>query len=80
MDDKKTTAVVQVLVALTGVAILAALLSKQSNTTSLFGAFGQTVSRMFCVALSPITGGNCGGREPIFTSDSTITFDPNFGK
>jgi hypothetical protein len=48
--------VVTVLMAIIGVAILAVLVSKQSNTTSVLGAASQAFSNSLGTALSPITG------------------------
>jgi hypothetical protein len=48
--------VVTVLMAIIGVAILAVLVSKQSNTTSVLGAASSAFTNSLGAALSPITG------------------------
>jgi len=72
--DDAITKTVYVLIAICGVAILALVLSKQSNTSGVFGAFGSTISQMICTALSPVTGGKCGDRSLTPDVHSTITF------
>ena len=59
MDEKTITAIVSVLLGIIGVAVLAVLVSKQSNTPNVFTAFGNSISQMICVATSPITGQQC---------------------
>ena len=61
MNDKTITALVSVAIAIIGVAVIALLVSKSSNTSAVFGAGGNAFSQMLCKALSPITGGSCGG-------------------
>lgn len=46
-----------VVIAIIGVATLAVILSKNSNTTSVIGAAAQGFSQSLAAALSPITGG-----------------------
>lgn len=48
--------VVAVLMAIIGVAILAVLVSKNSNTTGVLGAGARAFSESLGTALSPITG------------------------
>lgn len=60
MDDKAITEIVYVLSAVLGLAIIAELVSQQSNTVSVFGAFGKSIQTMICTALSPVTGKSCG--------------------
>lgn len=70
MSDKLITSAVSITLAIVGVAIIALLVSKQSNTTSLFGAIGGGFSDSLRCALSPILGGgNCGT-----TTSSAIKF------
>ncbi len=56
MSDQLTTSVVSILTAVVGVAILATIVSKQSNTVGVinagFGGFNQILG----TALSPVTG------------------------
>lgn len=63
------TSIVSVLLAVIGVAILAELLSMQSNTTGVIKAGGGAISQALCTALSPIMGGGCGT-----SVTSTISF------
>lgn len=72
MSDHLITSLVSIAVALTGVAILALLVSKQANTSNVFGALGDSVSQAICVATSPVTGANC--RSLVPNVNSTITF------
>jgi hypothetical protein len=51
-----TTAVVTVLTAIVGVAILAVLVSKNSNTTGVLQAGGTSFASALNAALSPVTG------------------------
>jgi hypothetical protein len=44
-------------IAIVGVAILAALVSKRANTTAVIDSAGNAFSRSLATALSPITGG-----------------------
>jgi hypothetical protein len=53
--------VVAVLMAIIGVAILAVLVSRNSNTTGVLGAGSQAFSNALGTALSPITGASFGG-------------------
>ena len=73
MGDKAITAVVSILTALIGVAILSILVSPASNTANVIRAAGGGFQCALATALSPITGGvnsgiagligggNCGG-------------------
>ena len=49
--------VVTIAVAIVGVAILAVLVSRQSNTAGVIQAAGKSFSDALGVAVSPITGG-----------------------
>lgn len=60
--DKLTEAGVTILMAIIGVAILAVLVSRQSNTTGVLSAFGTAFSGILGTAVSPVTGtGYTGG-------------------
>jgi uncharacterized membrane protein YbjE (DUF340 family) len=61
MSDQLITAIVTILTAIIGVAIIAVLLSKQANTTNVIGAGSQGFSNMLAAALSPVTGGSSVG-------------------
>ena len=56
MTNELISAVTQIVVGITGVAILAVILSKNSNTTAVIQAGSQGYSGMLSTALSPITG------------------------
>ncbi len=57
MSEQLVTAVVTVLMAIVGVAIIAVLVSKNANTSQVIGAGSQAFSGSLATALSPITGG-----------------------
>jgi hypothetical protein len=57
MGDQLLTSVVTVFLAITGVAILAVLVSKNANTAGVLTAGGAAYSGALGTALSPITGG-----------------------
>jgi hypothetical protein len=61
MGDQLLTSVVTVLLAITGVAILAVLVSKNANTAGVIQAGGSAYSGALSTALSPITGGSGAG-------------------
>ena len=54
--DKYITAIVGVLTAIIGVAIIATLVSNQSNTASVISAGASGFSSILQTALSPVTG------------------------
>lgn len=53
--------VVTIAVAIVGVAILAVLVSRQSNTAGVIQAAGRAFSDSLATAVSPITGGRGAG-------------------
>lgn len=55
-----TAAVVTILTAIVGVAILAVLVSKNANTSGVISAAGSAFASDLGTALSPITGGGGG--------------------
>ena len=59
---------VTIAVAITGVATLAVLVSKQANTAGVITAGGNAFSNAIKAAVSPVTGGGSGmnGFTPIF--------------
>lgn len=60
--DKITEAGVTILMAIIGVAILAVIVSRQSNTSGVLQSFGQAFSGILGTAVSPVTGtGYTGG-------------------
>jgi uncharacterized membrane protein YbjE (DUF340 family) len=56
MSDQLITAIVTVLTAIIGVAIIAVLISKQAATTSVINAGASGFSSILKTALSPVTG------------------------
>ena len=58
MSEQLITSVVTVLMAITGVAIIAVLVSKNANTSQVIGAVSSGYSGALSTALSPITGGS----------------------
>jgi PRD1 phage membrane DNA delivery len=60
-SDSTITAAVSIVLGLTGLAVVAALVSSKSNTTGVFTAGGGALSQALCKALSPVTGSGCGG-------------------
>ena len=57
MSESLVTSVTTVLLAITGVAIIAVLVSKNANTSGVISAGAQGYSTALSTALSPITGG-----------------------
>lgn len=53
-------------VAITGVAILAVLVSKNANTAGVIKAGGGAFTDALRVAVSPVAGGGMGGYTPTF--------------
>lgn len=56
-----TESVVTILTAIVGVAILAVIVSRNSNTSGVLSAAGGAFSNVLGTAVSPITGGNSFG-------------------
>ncbi len=52
--------IVKVLVAIVGVAILAVLVSKNSQTSGLIDAAGNSLAKVLKAATGPVSGGNYG--------------------
>jgi len=57
MGEKAITGVVGILTAIIGVAIIAVLVSKQSDTSNVLGAAGKAFSSILGTAVSPVSGG-----------------------
>lgn len=57
MGDSLVSAIVTVLMAIVGVAIIAVLVSRNANTTGVLQAGGSAFSGALGTALSPVTGG-----------------------
>lgn len=77
MNDHTITSIVSVLLAITGLAILATLVSGKANTSNVLGSFGGAISKMICVALSPVTGGNCGSSGVTISTGTTNASNSN---
>jgi PRD1 phage membrane DNA delivery len=58
MSDNLSTGIVSVLLAIIGVATLAAILSPRSTTANVITAGGNAIGSDLTAALSPITGGS----------------------
>lgn len=56
--DKAGQVVTAILVAVIGLATVAALVSRNSQTASVIGAGGKAFSQILGTALSPVTGGS----------------------
>jgi hypothetical protein len=56
MDNQLFTSIVSILTAVVGVAILATIVSKNSNTAGVLTAGGSAFSNILGTALSPVTG------------------------
>ncbi len=76
MGDSLVTAVVTVLMAIVGVAIIAVLVSKNANTTGVIQAGSQGFSSSLATALSPVVGG--GGGYGSFTGGGASYNMPSF--
>lgn len=73
LTDQLITSVVTVATAIIGVAILAVLVSRQSQTTQVIGAAGNALATDLRAALSPISGSGLGIGGINFTPP-TISF------
>lgn len=54
--NELTSGIITIAVAIIGVATLAVIVSKQSNTANVIGAAGSAFSNSLATAVSPITG------------------------
>lgn len=61
MDSQLFTSIVSILTAVVGVAFLATLVSKNSNTAGVISAGSSGFSQILGTALSPVTGTSGGG-------------------
>lgn len=60
MSDAIGSALVSVIMAIIGVAIIAVLVSKSAQTANVVSAGGTALSGVLGAALSPVTGGGVG--------------------
>lgn len=58
--DQLTQSIVSILTAVVGVALLATIVSKKSNTAGVLTAGASGFSQILGTALSPVTGSNMG--------------------
>jgi hypothetical protein len=70
VGEKTITSVVAVSMAILGVALIALIVSNKANTGSVLGAGGKSFSGALACALSPVTGGSCGGGTNVTSSVS----------
>ena len=76
--DKLTETAATILVGLTGLAILAVLVSRRSNTSGVIGAIFGGYAKAVGAAVSPITGGNSVGTGVFAGSGSYINDFPQY--
>jgi len=62
-----TEAIVSIATAIVGVAILAVLVSKNSNTSNVITSAGSAFSQALGTATGPVTGGSSGYPQTSFT-------------
>lgn len=70
MNESMMNSLVTVATAIVGVAILAVIVSRNSNTSGVIGAAGNAFSNALGVAVSPVTGGGSGLGSMNFGSPS----------
>jgi hypothetical protein len=73
MNDSMLNSIVTVATAIVGVAILAVIVSRNSNTSGVIGAAGNAFSNALGVAVSPVTGGSS------FSGLGGMNFGTNYG-
>ena len=61
MNEHTITSTVSVILAFIGIAILAIVVSSQASTGNVFKAGGSSIAQLIRCAISPVTGGSCGG-------------------
>jgi hypothetical protein len=77
MTEKMISAIVTICLGIIGVAVIAMLVSKSSDTVKVTGA---AAGGLACLLKTVFTGQNaCGGGSPIEDVNSTITFPPMGG-
>lgn len=77
MGEKAITATVGVIIAVIGVAIVAVIVSKQSDTANVLGAGGNALASVLKAAVSPVTGGGSGALS--LPSLGSTSLNPGFG-
>lgn len=76
---KTGEAIVTVLLAIVGVAVVAVLVSNNANTGSILGAGGGAFAQALRCALSPVTGGSCGSSVTSSISYNMSNSVPSIG-
>ena len=72
MSEQIVTAVVSVLIALVGLAIIATLVSKNAATSNVLAAGSQGFSNSLLAATSPVGGGGFGGLQGLSFSGGAL--------
>lgn len=72
--DHAATTVVALILGFLGIGTVALLVSNQAKTGSILTTGGTSIAHLICVALSPVTGGTCGGGTA-----TQVTSGVNFG-
>jgi hypothetical protein len=65
--------IVGVILAIVGVAVIAIIVSPNSNSSSVIGAGGNSFSNAIKCAMAPITGGVCASSNQLTSVTSTFT-------
>lgn len=60
MSHEMTTALVTIVTAIIGLAVLAVLVSRNANTAGVIGAGGSALAADISAAVAPVTGGGIG--------------------
>jgi hypothetical protein len=61
MSDHAISSTVAAILAILGLAVIALLVSNAATTGSVFATTGASLANVIRCALSPVTGGSCGG-------------------
>lgn len=73
MNEHAVSSVVGIALAVTGLAIIAIIVSKGANTSAVTTAGGGAIKQLICVATSPVTGASC-PKSLLDNVTSTISF------
>lgn len=72
-----TEAVVTILTAIVGVAILSVIVSKKSNTAEVIGAAGRAFGNSLGIATAPVTGASVSGLTGLGSSGGGVLNMPS---
>lgn len=72
MDKDLFTALVSIATAIVGVAILATIVSRNSNTAGVIGAAGDAFSKSLGTALGPVMGGSGGIPQNVMLNSNLV--------